>query len=112
MKRTRIFLLMTIGVFGIVGVYFLAKPAIWFGTLDNAPGSERHNLKGLEPHFKVKVKTLIGSRAKHGYPTYVRAGLRDQLRQDYWLKKGYTRTQKSKHLTGQAVDLLYKGSFI
>lgn len=111
MKHTRIFLMVTAGAF-IMGAYFLAKPAIWFGTLDNAPGSERNDLRGLEPHFKAKLGDLIESLAKQGYPTYVRAGLRDQLRQDYWLKKGYTRTLKSKHLTGQAVDLLYNGSFM
>lgn len=94
------------------GAWFVARPAIWFGVLDTRPGSERHDLEGLDPKFRAKVEKLVASLAKQGYSTYVRAGLRDQSRQDYWLKKGYTHTRASKHLKGQAVDLLYDGSML
>lgn len=91
---------------------FLGTPEIWYGVLDRAPGSERHDLEGLDPDFRARVELLLLKLAAQGYPSYVRAGLRDQARQDHWVALGYSNTRNSKHLDGLAVDLLFSESFI
>jgi hypothetical protein len=105
-------LLVLFALLASLALRFLATPEVWYDALDQAPGTERHDLEGLDPDFQARVELLVLKLAAQGYPSYVRAGLRDQARQDHWVALGYSKTRNSKHLDGLAVDLLFSESFI
>lgn len=63
-----------------------------------------HNLRGVHPDLG-RVIEHAADLAVHGVEFVVTEGVRTALRQAELFKAGASRTMKSRHLTGHAVDL-------
>lgn len=63
-------------------------------------------LDGLEASFKPKVVAVLKELAGKGWKPYVAEGLRNKTQQAEKVKKGYSKTMNSMHLTGQAADIV------
>lgn len=61
------------------------------------------------PEIEANLKDLCDKinvlRLWYSYPVSITSGLRSQAQQDALIKAGKSKASKSKHLTGQAVDL-------
>jgi len=65
-------------------------------------------LKGIHPVLAQKVNAIIIELEQKGWNPVIGSGLRTLKEQKKLLKKGYTTTLRSKHLTGRAVDIVDK----
>ncbi len=63
-------------------------------------------LDGLKTEFRRAVVTLLERLHAAGFETWIRAGRRNELRQAVWIWAGYSKTLRSAHIRGEAVDLL------
>lgn len=61
----------------------------------------------IEP-FRSKIKTLITLAKQAGLPVIVTDTTRTIEEQRELVKKGYSKTMNSKHLTGEAVDIAFQ----
>ena len=62
----------------------------------------KKRLEGVDERLKAIV---IECAARCSYPFNVSEGLRTEEQQREYVRQGKSRTMKSKHLTGKAVDL-------
>lgn len=62
----------------------------------------KKRLEGVDERLKAVV---MGCAARCRFPFNVSEGLRSEAKQREYVKQGKSRTMKSKHLIGKAVDL-------
>lgn len=67
----------------------------------------KDKLIGINPLLIQWVMLLAPEMEKEGYTTIVTYGLRTLKEQEKLFKEGKSKTMKSKHLTGNAVDLAF-----
>ena len=65
-------------------------------------------LDGLQAEFKLKIEKLIERIKKEQLPIYVFETTRTKERQRELVKIGSSKTMKSKHIEGLAVDFVVK----
>lgn len=66
------------------------------------------NLEGLKPEFRAKVENILRKLQAKGWQPKVAEGLRTVEQQKEKVRKGYSKTLKSKHLDGLAADIIDK----
>ena len=66
------------------------------------------SLDGLAPDFRDKVINIIDFLGVHNVPLKVFETLRPPHRQKKLVDQGYSKTMKSKHISGEAVDFVVK----
>lgn len=59
----------------------------------------------IEANLKILFDRINKVRTAYGQPMIVTSGLRSQAKQDELIAQGKSNAPKSKHLTGQAVDI-------
>lgn len=62
----------------------------------------------IDYNLKILLYRINQVRNTYGNPMIVTSGLRSQVQQDALIAEGKSTASKSKHLTGQAVDILDK----
>jgi peptidoglycan L-alanyl-D-glutamate endopeptidase CwlK len=66
-------------------------------------------LNQLEPDFQRRVRIMLDYIRGFGIPLVVISGRRSALEQSALIRQGRTTATRSRHLTGQAVDLQWQG---
>lgn len=66
------------------------------------------SLDGLKPEFREKIDALISDIEKEGLNIFVFETTRTKERQALLVKKGFSKTMKSKHIEGLACDFVAK----
>lgn len=66
-----------------------------------------NKLDGVKLIFKEWLLDLDKNMTAQGYTTIITCGLRTEKEQEKLFKEGKSRTLKSKHLIGNAVDLAF-----
>lgn len=61
----------------------------------------------LKQQFRASVKQLIKEAKDQGIPVLVTDTTRTVAEQEELVRKGFSKTMKSKHLTGEAVDIAF-----
>jgi len=61
---------------------------------------------GLKPDFRKKVEAVLADMRGHGWHAYVVEGKRTWEQQKEKVAKGYSKTMHSKHLDGDAADVV------
>lgn len=67
---------------------------------------DRRNLKGLQPAFRAKVERILARLQSQGWRPFVVEGLRTRAQQARKVRLGYSKTMSSRHLTGNAADIV------
>ena len=70
--------------------------------------SINRSLDGLKPEFREKVDLLIDKIEEEGLHIFVFETTRTKERQTLLVKNGASKTMKSKHIEGLAVDFVAK----
>jgi len=65
------------------------------------------DIENLKEPFRTSVKELIKQAKEAGIPAFVTDTTRTLKEQRELVKKGYSKTLKSKHLIGEAVDIAF-----
>ena len=65
-------------------------------------------LIGLTPEMKTKAIGVLAQMKALGYQAHVAEGKRTLEEQQKKVEQGYSKTMHSKHLTGQAIDVVDK----
>ena len=63
---------------------------------------------GLKPEFVPVVKKILAELTKLGWQPIIAEGIRTVAQQREKVRKGYSQTMHSKHILGQAVDIVDK----
>jgi hypothetical protein len=69
-------------------------------------GIDRRNLGGLQPGFRAKVERVLARLQARGWRPYVAEGRRTRAQQREKVRRGYSRTMNSRHLSGRAADIV------
>lgn len=98
---------------GVTGVLLVSHPPV-VDAVQNAvlPGTESQDRADLDPAFAHALASVEARMAARGWPVWLRAGRRDAARQAWYVERGYSRTSRSKHLSGSAADLLLPVSWV
>ncbi len=67
---------------------------------------DRSNLSGLQPDFRAKVERVLRRLQAKGWQPRVAEGRRTRAQQAEKVRRGYSRTMNSRHLTGRAADIV------
>lgn len=64
-----------------------------------------HKLNSLNPAFRIKIKRIVFELENRGWSIRIIWGKRTKQENDKLVQKGFA-SRRSKHLTGNAVDLI------
>ena len=105
MSRRRAWARVLVGCVGLALVG--SHPPVLNGLQDlTTPGAESRDRALLDPVFAQGLAALEAGMAARGWPVWLRAGHRDDARQAWYLQRGHSQTRRSRHLAGEAADLL------
>lgn len=90
---------------GMAGVLDGEQPGDGSAGLDTGPIDRRH-LSGLQPAFRAKVERVLRRLQAEGWQPFVAEGLRTRAQQREKVRRGYSRTMNSRHLSGRAADIV------